>query len=270
MTTQAQTWTQTDKRHNEDASCVGPNWICVVDGATPLNSRAAENEATSRFAHKLVQVVHEMGLTPGDIALEISQALQVVQDTIGAQGATATISAVAWDAEIVCTASLGDSIILIEREESDTTIIRDPHFAGREDLLLQPVVHAMKRGIPPKDAYAEAAASLRTERRRRNTAEGVWVLSDSAPAEQMLGRFSLEAFPRQSVARVAAMTDGMWRAVDLFNLLRPDELLTRAETGKIHEVFACLRKAEERDPDRIFYPRFSLKDDATLAFASLI
>lgn len=261
-------WTDTTKPFNEDAGGVGSNWICVIDGATPLHPSAEANEVTSKFTQTLVEVIDKNGLSPLRMEAQISNALQEVNNRLGIHGATATISAVAWDDDVVRTTSLGDSIILVETEQSILTI-QDPDFVGREDRLLSPVIDAMKRGVKPQTAYAMSTPSLRSERARRNTSEGVWILSDSVPSHEISSHLSMKAFPRHSVSRVAAMTDGMWRAVDLFKLVRPDELLACAETNEMGSVLRRLKEAEERDPQRAHYPRFSYRDDATLAFGNL-
>lgn len=261
-------WSDSIKLSNEDAGCVGSNWLCVVDGASPLESSETANKITSRFAHTVVQVIERNGLTPGRMELQIAEALLETQDIVGTNGATATISAVAWDDNVVRTAAMGDSIILIENEDH-VLAIQDPEFEGRENRLLTPVVNAIKRGIPPRIAYEQSKHSLSLERRLRNTSEGVWVLSDSLPSHEVLEHLSVKEFSRHSIARVAAMTDGMWRAINLFKLIDAHEILVCAETNEIDPLLSRLQSAEESDPQRALYPRFSYRDDATLAFASL-
>lgn len=265
--TTTRAWTRSRKPFNEDAVSAGPGWVCVVDGATPLGSDPDGNRKTSAFASRLAGAVGP-GLTPGNITEHLRAALQHAQDG-GQHGATATIAAAAWDGDTVATAIMGDSLILLELKSGETEDLQDPAFEGREARLLAPVIDAMAAGLAPGDAYAAAVPVLRSEREKRNTEAGVWVMSDSTAPADAAAHLSVRTFPRETVHRIAAVTDGMWRAVELFGITTPAGLLDAAQNDAVDPVLDALVQAEAADPDRSSYPRFSFADDAALAFAAL-
>lgn len=261
-------WGHTDKEFNEDMGGGGLGWLCVIDGATTLNGSVNGNWTTSEFVKCFMNEISRTGLSPKWLRSDIACALVRTQKIVTRSRTTATISAVAWDDETVATAVLGDSVVLVG-ESQHTLIVRDPSFLGREHAFLQPVEQALSAGISPQLAYSAAMQVLSEERNKRNTSEGVWVISDSDSAHEISSHLDVRNFSRRSVNRVAAVSDGLWRAVGLYKLLSATELLNEAQGDNVMGVIHALRRMERDDMECSVYPRFSSMDDATMVFKVL-
>lgn len=261
-------WSQSRKLLNEDAGGAGDGWVCVADGATPLAGGPDAARATALFASAIVKAFSDRRPGPCELADGIADALAEVQESASAAGVTATIAAAAWDRTSLATAVMGDSLILLEGPE-EVTVVGDPAFAGREPRLLQPVVDALRAGFPPAEAYAAVRPVLASERGKRNSEAGVWVLSDRTAPGVIRKHLSVRQISRDGVSSIAAVTDGAWRGVDLFGLTDAAGLLRHAVGNTMGTYLADLAAAEEKDADRTRFPRFSWMDDATVAWSPL-
>jgi hypothetical protein len=99
----------------------------------------------------------------------------------------------------------------------------------------------------------------------RNTPGGYWIAaSDPSAVDHAL----TGAVPVTAVRRVAMLTDGAARAVDLFGLYDWPKLLDLVASQGPSALVDQVRTAEASDPRGIRWPRNKLSDDATVAYWS--
>lgn len=260
--------TRSQKAWNEDAVRVGDGWMVVLDGATSLTGDTGLG--TFEFVNAVADRIAEHGLKPESIRSQIAAAIRSAQDGRHGRGVTATIAAAAWDEHVVTTALLGDSLILLRAHdpEEDDVVVEDPAFVGREATLLTPVIDALQEGAHPDDAYRLALPELRRAREVRNTDNGVWVVSDRHDPADIAEHLHISTYPPYRIDSIMALTDGARRAID-FGLRTPRTLFDDAEHGRLGELLDLVDRVEQADPSRIGFPRFSYRDDATIAYSEV-
>lgn len=258
-------WTRSFKEHSEDAGWESLGIVVVLDGATPLDRSPAMNLATHRLAADVAKELGRRSPAPGHLREAAVAAIAGAQRGFGA---TATLSCAVWDDHHLELLTIADSALLI-RTAAGVEVIRDPAFEGREEAALQSVLRDIGAGRTPEEAYAAIRSNERRGRAARNTADGLWVVSDSHDPQEVIAHAHHEIRPVTGVLEMAAVTDGILAVVDTFGLTDWDRLLAAARDNRIGELMAQADRLEEQDPARVRYPRFSPRDDATIAFATL-
>lgn len=100
----------------------------------------------------------------------------------------------------------------------------------------------------------------------RNAPGGYWCLDPTGEGLSHLRRVTL---PREEVVAVAGMSDGMWRAFDLFRVADPAAELESLTPERARAILGRLRALEDDDPDYLRFPRLKRSDDASLFWLGL-
>jgi hypothetical protein len=155
---------------------------------------------------------------------------------------------------------LGD-ITLVMRTEDTLTVIVDNRVsataaAERRRADRHPIGSVEKHDALRAMKYVELAA--------RNRPGGYWIAAaDPAVATRALtGRV-----PLTDVSRLAIMTDGAARLVDLFAAMTWTETLSLLDRAGPAEIIRRVRALESADPDGRRWPRNKRSDDATIVYA---
>lgn len=138
------------------------------------------------------------------------------------------------------------------RFENAMKAIRARHLIGEGEY-----------GSAVYDARFRAAAL--EKRSLTNTGAGYWIAAVDPKAAHHAVTGELPLTGPFRTRRVALLTDGASRAVDLFGLHTWAELLDLAEHTGPAEVILHVRKAELEDINGTERPRFKQHDDATIA-----
>ena len=104
------------------------------------------------------------------------------------------------------------------------------------------------------------------QQRRRNQPGGYWVAAGNPEAAN---HAITGTWPQKEIQRVAILTDGASRLVDLFALADWPELLDQLQHNGPGSVIHDVRQAENSDPDGCRWPRYKRSDDATAAYCQL-
>lgn len=107
---------------------------------------------------------------------------------------------------------------------------------------------------------------IRANRLLRNVEGGYWCLDPTGDGLAHLRRLSL---PRDELSAVAGLTDGLWRAFDLFGVADAAAELGSLTPRRARAVLARLRELEADDPDYRRFPRLKRSDDASMFWLGL-
>lgn len=158
---------------------------------------------------------------------------------------------------------LGDVTAVIETAGSDEraiTVVSDPRVSATAAAQR---AEADRHPIGSPEKAAALLGMKRAELAARNTDGGYWIAAadHDAAHHALIGQFAAS-----DVQRIAVMTDGAARFVDLFQLgdwgLALDYLSCSGPTAVIDRV----RAVETHDPDGVRYPRNKVSDDATVVY----
>jgi hypothetical protein len=129
---------------------------------------------------------------------------------------------------------------LEQRQEADSFLIGTPEKRA--------AMQRMKKG--------ELAA--------KNTTGGYWIAGSdpSAPGHAVTGEWRIS-----DVTRLAVMTDGAARLVNLFRRASWRGTLDLLKTGGPERLISDVRRIENADPDGQRYPRNKKSDDASVVYA---
>ncbi|HEX3778556.1 MAG TPA: hypothetical protein VHX38_02735 [Pseudonocardiaceae bacterium] len=252
---------------NEDWVSVTSDLVVVLDGATVRTDTGC--------LHGVAWYTRHLGMAilaaASDHTLPLRSMLAAAIDHVAglhpecdlAHPGTpsAAVAIVRIDVDAVRYAVLGDATVVLESTAGIATVSDDR--ISRTAALERAAVDKHPIGSPEKrDAMV---AMKHAELAARNKPDGYWI----AAADPAAAAHALEGeVPLEEVRRMAVMTDGAARIVDMFHLgdwLHVLDLLGHRGPGAlIHRV----RKAEADDPDGEFYRRNKTSDDATVVYAA--
>jgi Protein phosphatase 2C len=248
---------------NEDCVASTPHVMVVLDGLTARTDTGCLH-GVAWFAERLATSI-----------LEFSR-LDLVEALRAAIAHTASLHAESCDLSNPATPCAAVGIVKIERDRlrylalGDVTIVVD---SGSNQLVISDLrvnktaLHERAEADALPSGSSDKAAALvrmkRAEIAARNTPGGYWIAAadPSVADEAITGEMPLSA-----VRRVAILTDGAARAVDVFNLYDWRGALDMLATSGPRELIAQVRKAEDSDPLGKLWPRNKISDDATVIF----
>lgn len=259
-----------DQVPNEDAVAWSDHVAVVVDGVTaPAGLETGCIHGTPWYARRLAAHIVSASADSGrDLRTALSEAIARVADShrdtcdLTADGTpSATVAVVRENGGCVEYLVLSDATVAIAAGGPVEVITDERHLA----LLTEP-----KRAVQSAPAGSEEREELlrdlvTAQRKLRNVPGGYW-LAGAVPgaAEHAL----CGSVPISDGLRVAAMTDGAARLVDVFEAQPwPDALQELRKTGP-DEWIRRVRDLEATDATLTRWPRHKISDDAALALCT--
>jgi hypothetical protein len=165
--------------------------------------------------------------------------------------------------ETVDTLALSDCVIVVDTDAGPqvTCDLAIEELAGTEPASLAGL------RIGSDEHKAALAALVERQTATRNREDGWWVAaSDPQAAYHSL----TNSYPRASVRRAAAFSDGATRPVDQMGLYDWPEYLDLLDKLGPAGLIDHVRAIEKADPDGVTHPRTKTHDDATAAHAPVV
>ncbi|WP_433329467.1 protein phosphatase 2C domain-containing protein [Spirillospora sp. CA-294931] len=231
---------------NEDFVAAGQGWAVVLDGAT------APSGVDSGCVHGPAWLARRLGAElAGRLAADGKPLPDVLAESIEAIGGlhgdcdlgnpdspSATAAMVRWDGRAVEWLVLADSPVILD-VDGELKVITDDRLDHLPSYTLEGV------------------------RASRNSPGGFWVASTRPEAayEAVTGEL-----PRESVRRVAVLSDGASRLVEKFAMLGWNDLLDLLDQAGPEELIRRTREAEKTAPATRRGKRY---DDATALIVRL-
>jgi|SRR5579875_1017518 len=236
-------------RHvNEDLAASGPDWVAVLDGATPLPG------VPSGCRHDVPWLVHGLAAALGQrltrpaaaggadaLAGLVAEAIDEVRgahagtcDLANPDSPSSTLAVVRIRGGRLDYLVLCDSPVLLRRRDGSLTLLADSRLTAI-----------------PRPRSAAVVAAL------RNQPGGFWVASTDPGAAWQTVRGSV---PLTDVREAALFSDGVTRLTEWYGYPWA-ALLDRLHTGGPAGLIATVRAAERAYP----HPRGKQHDDATAA-----
>jgi serine/threonine protein phosphatase PrpC len=272
----SETYTSAAGSCNEDIGGCVSNAAWILDGATSLSRRtvpASNGQHISDAAHFVATLSAEFhrGIGNGqDIARALDSSLRSVRQDADIRRfleedfdvPSASFAAVQLMGPCLQVANLGDCTILLQADNGTITSFGDSAVRQLDAALLSSYL-ALRRKVSDRGAVREALAPLiRENRARMNTPGGYWILEPRGHGlsglQQMAIRFSTEV-------RGLLVTDGLYRIVDTYHLMRMEEFFEEAFSASgLERLVSHTRDAETLDSNETRWPRVKARDDATI------
>jgi len=262
----------TANRPNEDAFAALPALIVVADGATsPAQLGDGCLHGPAWYTHRLVgnvvaAHVEEPHAKPAYLLAEaIARTTTAHADTcdVAHPGTpSATVAMLTLDHGDVHWLVLGDATLILDTGDS-CRVVCDDRLSNTSKLERAALLG--RGGLSAEERSSRVAALVDAQRVHRNRPGGFWVAAaDPEAAHEAL----TECASATGLQRVALMTDGAARAVDVYQLMTwpaaLDVMATQGPAGLLHAV----RTAEARDAEGVVFPRMKSSDDATAALVN--
>ncbi|MEU3611570.1 integrase [Streptomyces sp. NPDC006872] len=254
-------------RENEDFAAAAPGAAVLLDGAGVAGAETGCTHGVAWFSATLGGLLlstitaHPARLMADCLADAITAVRSLHEDCCDLTyraSPTSTVVAVRAGARALEYLVLGDSSLLLERNEGEATVFTDRRL---DDIgkRLRGAVDALPTGSPE---HATALAEYRDALTgHRNRTGGFWIAGpDPRAAEHALtGAVRLE-----SLGSVTLLSDGATRLVDRFELTTWRETLAVLGSSGPDELIRRVREAEADDPEGYRWPRGKAQDDATV------
>jgi hypothetical protein len=146
---------------------------------------------------------------------------------------------------------------IVHDDGTDVGVVTDPRFENA--IARVRTKYLTGTAFDTKEHVAQFRAAAEEKQRLTNTEAGYWIAAATPQAAHhaVTGTLSL------TTRRIALLTDGASRAVDVFGLFDWRELLNLISEDGPEELIRQVRKAEREDDTGTSRPRFKKHDDAT-------
>lgn len=253
------------KTPNEDWVLAHEGLVVVLDGATARTDTGCVH-GVSWYASKLGSALTGMAT---DRDTRLIDALAGAIERTAAQHSkcnlshpgtpSAAVAVVRVSHETVQYLVLGDVTVVVDTSDGIQVVTDDrvsrTALAERAEADRHPFGSAEKQAALLRMKHAELAA--------RNQPGGYWVAAEN-PAVAVHAIQGV--FPLDQVRRVAVLTDGAARIVELFELLDWPGVLNVLDQGGPTELIRRVRAIEAADPACTRWARNKRSDDATAAY----
>jgi hypothetical protein len=249
-------------RPNEDYAAADRNVVVIVDGLTARTDTGCIH-GVSWFAKKLANAVLNFGhLRPVEaLKSAIQHTATMHSDTCDLTNPATPCAAVAIvqvEGAHVHYLVLGDVTVVIAN--GDERVISDQRINSTA------LDHRAEADRLPTGSEAKSAALVRMKQAEiaaRNSPGGYWIAgADPVSAEHAL---TGDIAWSQS-GRIALLTDGAARAVDLFAIFDWPEVLEILSDSGPRDLIARVRDVEHADATASRWPRNKISDDATAVY----
>ncbi len=254
---------------NEDFAAVAPGVAVLLDGAgTPGGKDTGCVHGVAWYARTaggvLLARARDLSIAlPDALATAIQQVADLHSDTCDLSHPStpsATVLVARERGDVLEYLILTDSIMLFQTRGAESRILTDTRL---EHTLaaLRPIYSELPPGSPEREEARRRYIAQVDE--HRNRPGGYWVAAaDPAAAAQAL----TGATPLAELAAVALVSDGVGRLADRYGQVTWPEIgAILAEHGPA-EVIRRLRAVEATDPAGERWPRYKIRDDATIAY----
>lgn len=255
----------TDSVPNEDWSAVTPDLVVVLDGAT-IRTETGCRHGAAWYARKLgAAILAGAAARSTSLDVVLSDAIVSVAtlhrecDLSHPGTPSAAVAIVRLDDTVLRWLVLGDVTVMLDTTGEGVGVISDQRISASA---------AMQRR--EADRYligsTEKAQALLAMKHAELAARGLeyWVAAaDSTAVEHaIMGQVSVS-----EVRRLAVMTDGAARFVDMLNLGQWDTALDLISQRGPRVLIERVRRAESSDPAGALWRRNKSSDDATVVYA---
>ncbi len=264
---------------NEDAAGATECAAWVIDGATGVSDLSPLVPGLTDAAWLAAQLDKRLHDTFEKAAVEPYTALAEIDADIRAtfsstntsperspaEQPTAAFALSVLRGDVVHLIGLGDCRIIVENRTGDVEEF-DPSETGHAEALVIEERRRLLAAYPDEDPWPRLKPFIRSLRQFANAANGYSIVH---PTLSWHSRVKRRVNNAQTIRHLLAMSDGLYRLVDVFKLFSPGQLLRRAVKDGLAPLCPQLRDLENADDRCVIYPRVKTHDDASAVLVTL-
>jgi hypothetical protein len=167
--------------------------------------------------------------------------------------------------DVVHLIGLGDCRIIVENRTGEVEEF-DPSETGHAEALIIEERSRLLAVYPDEDPWPRLKPFIRSLRQYANAANGYSIVHPTLSWHSRVKRHVKNA---QTIRRLLAMSDGLYRLVDVFKMFSPGRLLNGAVKDGLAPLCSQLRDLESADDRCVTYPRVKTHDDASAVLVTL-
>lgn len=265
--------------HNEDAVFANQSLLIVMDGASSLGGfhlTPAPTDACWLAGETVAMLAEKLALPSVSIPEALTQTAAELRAKLLAFGypedpytfPSGSVMLARDLGDQVELFSLGDCTALVCYADGRPALCFHDDAVTRLDaaVLAQAGKLAREAGMDVADVLPRLHPMLVENRLKRNRENGYWIFE---PAGLGVPHGQRLLLPKENMHSLALMSDGFYDMVEMDGGPSHQQMLNLLETTPADALIERLYAALEKDPRLNAFPRFKIKDDATVAFARL-
>ena len=263
---------------NEDAAGATGSAAWVIDGATGVSDLpplvpgrtdaawlAAQLNARlhSAFENTVVDPYYALAKIDTDIGTAFSNTNDGHERPEVEQPTAAFVLSVLRE-DALHLIGLGDCRIIVENRSGEIEEF-DPSERGEAEAAIIQKRNRLLAAYPNEDPWPQLKPFIRSLRQFANVEGGYSIVHPTLPWHSRVKRNVYGA----QVRHLLALSDGLYRMVDVFKVLSSKQLLSKALEDGLGSLCSQLRDLEIADERCVAYPRVKTYDDASAVLVAL-
>jgi serine/threonine protein phosphatase PrpC len=264
---------------NEDAAGATESAAWVIDGATGVSDLSPLVPGLTDAAWLAAQLDKRLHDTFEKAAVEPYTALAEIDADIRAmfsstntgperspaEQPTAAFALSVLRGDVVHLIGLGDCRIIVENRTGDVEEF-DPSETGHAEASIIEERRRLLAAYPDEDPWPRLKPLIQSLRQFANAANGYSIVH---PTLSWHSRVKRQVNRAQTIRHLLAMSDGLYRLVDVFKVFSSGQLLRIAVKDGLAPLCSQLRDLENADDRCVIYPRVKTHDDASAVLVTL-
>lgn len=254
---------------NEDWVGATPHTVMVLDGLSAPEGVGGCYHGTPWYVARLGPRILAYAASPettlrSALAVAIEEVADLHREScdlqnVGTPSTTVAMARHNTASDMMEALVLADSPVVLETGDDRVEILSDTRV---EEVVPKEHKAALASPVGP-ERDRRIAELVRAQREVRNVPNGYWVAqADAAAAEYALTK----TWPQTDIRRLAVLTDGASRMVDVFKKFTWSRVLDLLDDLGPSGLIAETRRFEAQDPQGETWPRYKECDDATVAY----
>lgn len=268
--------------NNDDCIGYGKNYIFTIDGATeltPVNVMQSYNSdaewLSKKVSYYLNNNLENINLTIKAILEDAMIEIKKEYDDACSQKGLENIN---YPSVGICifreyeekieVFRLGDVLGVIKKKNGDIILIQEKRLAELDEVAIKKQVSiAKEQNISVREAKHHINDILLKHRHLMNKTNGYFILE---PKAEGIDKADYQIFEKNEIESISCMSDGFFCVVETYDCVSDYSTLHKILEEKGAEMlFNKMCKKQEEDKDFNKYPRFKMRDDASVVFANI-
>lgn len=272
-------FTRAGREYNEDAHYICEDFGFVLDGATGMAGKKVSdapsdaNWFSNEWREYLKEALKDKTKTIREI---LREGIKVVDDKFMAiEGANelsikpiAPLSLFRINGDEIELYSVGDTSIIVTFTNGKVKQIAKRDVDKIDNINIKRINKiAKEKNLDVLDAVPYMKEHLVNARLLSNVKGGYWSIGDTP---EVLDHSIYKSIPLNKVKQIMVLSDGYSQVFDTFKIYTLKEFAKAIEEGvSVKKIYEALYNAQEEDNKANKYPRFKLRDDATIVVMKL-
>ncbi|MFI3260961.1 MAG: non-canonical purine NTP pyrophosphatase [bacterium] len=268
--------------NNEDIVGSGDNYIYCIDGATGLSKiNIMDKDSDAMWFVKKTASLLDTLLIDNNKSLSdiLKQCMKDIESEILLRKEELFLDDYDYPSAGIAIARivnkdnleilrLGDVLVNIFDKNNNIVNMHDDKLPELDDYAINMQVQlAKENNISVREARNLINDILLVNRKKMNTEDGYFILD---PSGNGIDKADIEEFNISNLDSISLMSDGYYCISDTYNIVDSFKSLhMEMRLNKLQSLYDKMHSIQEEDLDYNKYPRFKMRDDSSVIFASL-